>query len=148
MSRPVLHYFLPGDPRTKKNHMTIAGTGPLCPVCRKPRDQHIRQGHAHDAWAEAALRHIHPIPAEPIDYPVHIMVMSYMATRRRVDGLNLLAAVDDLLVHAGVLQDDNAHIVISHDGSRVCYDRENPRTEIYITEAEDAQKNDQKRHQK
>ena len=58
-----------------------------------------------------------------------------MATRRRVDGLNLEEAVDDLLVEAGILADDNSRIVISHDGSRVLYDKDNPRTEITISTA-------------
>ena len=60
-----------------------------------------------------------------------------MQTRRRVDSLNLQAAADDLLVSAGVLKDDNANIVKSHDGTRVLYDKENPRTEIYIYDYEE-----------
>ena len=55
-----------------------------------------------------------------------------MPTRRRVDLVNLLEATDDVLVHYGVLEDDNSNIIVSHDGSRVFYDKENPRTEIYI----------------
>jgi Holliday junction resolvase RusA-like endonuclease len=57
-----------------------------------------------------------------------------MATRRKVDLVGLLQAVDDVLVHYGVIRDDNSRIVASHDGSRVLYDRERPRTEIEITE--------------
>ena len=56
-----------------------------------------------------------------------------MATRRRVDLANLLEAADDVLVHAGVIADDHSGIVVSHDGSRVLYDKEKPRTEIEIT---------------
>ena len=39
----------------------------------------------------------------------------------------------DILVDAGILEDDNSNIVAGHDGSRVLYDKENPRTEILIT---------------
>ena len=56
-----------------------------------------------------------------------------MKTRRIVDGLNLLATIDDLLVSAGILADDNSRIVAGHDGSRVLYDPINPRVEITIT---------------
>ena len=56
-----------------------------------------------------------------------------MPTRRRVDLNNLLEAATDLLVSAGVLKDDHCGIVVSHDGSRVLYDKDNPRTEITIT---------------
>lgn len=33
----------------------------------------------------------------------------------------------------GVIKDDNSRIVAGHDGSRVLYDKENPRVEITIT---------------
>jgi hypothetical protein len=59
-----------------------------------------------------------------------------MPTHRKCDLTNMLEAVDDILVGASVLQDDNFTIVQSHDGSRVMYDKEHPRTEVYIAEAE------------
>ena len=60
-----------------------------------------------------------------------------MPTMHRVDLGNLHAATDDILVKSGVLQDDNSNIVAGHDGSRVLYDKENPRVEIEITEMEE-----------
>lgn len=71
----------------------------------------------------------------PIICPVNIKCLFYMPTRRRVDLTNLLEAVDDIMVKAGLLADDCYTIVESHDGSRVFVDKENPRTEIEITEA-------------
>lgn len=55
-----------------------------------------------------------------------------MPTKRRVDLTNLLEAIDDVLVKYGVLKDDNSEIITSHDGSRVLYDKDNPRTEVVI----------------
>lgn len=72
-----------------------------------------------------------------IDYPVNIKMLFYMETRRRVDLSNLLEAADDVLVDAGVIADDNSGIVAAHDGSRVLYDKEHPRTEVTITRLED-----------
>lgn len=69
-----------------------------------------------------------------LDSPVNVRCLYYMPTRRRVDLCNLLEATCDLLVHHGVLADDNSAIVAGHDGSRVLYDKEYPRTEIYIEE--------------
>ena len=46
--------------------------------------------------------------------------------------MNLLEAVDDILVKYGVLKDDNFKIIKSHDGSTVEVDRKRPRTEIEI----------------
>ena len=71
-----------------------------------------------------------------IDYPINLQCVYYMPTKRRVDLNNLLEATTDMLVHYNFLEDDNSKIVYSHDGSRVKYDKENPRTEIYIKRIE------------
>jgi Holliday junction resolvase RusA-like endonuclease len=57
-----------------------------------------------------------------------------MPTQRRVDLANLIEALQDILVAAHVLADDNCKIVVSTDGSRVFYDKSNPRTEVEIRE--------------
>lgn len=69
-----------------------------------------------------------------IDYPVNVKAVYYMPTRGRVDLTNLHEALHDVLVHYGVLADDNSSIVASTDGSRVEYDKDRPRTEVWITE--------------
>lgn len=71
-----------------------------------------------------------------ISAPVNVKCLFYMPTRRKCDLTNLLEAVDDVMVKAGLLADDNFTVIESHDGSRVFYDKENPRTEVYITAAE------------
>lgn len=63
---------------------------------------------------------------------LHIVYRLYMQTRRRVDDLNLYASLDDLLVTSGIIKDDCINIIRCRDGSRVLYDKENPRAEIYI----------------
>lgn len=68
-----------------------------------------------------------------IDYAVNIAYLFYMPTRRRVDLGNLINAADDVLVKYGVVKDDNSKIIKTHNGSLVLYDKERPRTEIYIT---------------
>lgn len=49
-----------------------------------------------------------------------------------MDDLNLFASLDDLLVKEKIIQDDNRNIIRCRDGSRVYYDKQNPRAEIYI----------------
>ncbi len=73
-------------------------------------------------------------PKQTIDQPVNVQAVYYMPTRHRVDITNLLSATHDLLVDAGVLEDDNSKIVVGVDGSRVLYDKFNPRVEITIEE--------------
>ena len=77
------------------------------------------------------------LPKLDIDYPVNIKCIFYMQTRRKVDLTNLLSAIDDVLVKYGVVTDDNRNIIYAHDGSRVLYDKGNPRTEVEITKISD-----------
>lgn len=72
------------------------------------------------------------MPKVNIDEPVNVRCLFYMPTRRKCDLTNMLESVDDVMVYYGVLEDDNSNIVVGHDGSRVLYDKFNPRTEVYI----------------
>lgn len=128
----LAQYVIPLDPRTKKNHMTIAGTGPKCPKCGKRKRQFVRQGAAHSKYAFESAQYLNPRPKIPIEQEVHIVYRLYMQTRRRVDDLNLFASLDDILVHEKILKDDSIKYIRSRDGSRVMYDKERPRAEIYI----------------
>ena len=86
-------------------------------------------------YEKAALYQLMPVrPHTAVDYPVNVKCVYYMPTNRRVDLTNLLAATMDILVDAHVLADDNAKIVVGHDGSRVMYKADKPRTEIEIKE--------------
>lgn len=128
----LAQYVIPLDPRTKKNHMTIAGTGPKCPKCGKRKKQFVRQGAAHSKYAFESAQFLNPRPKAPIEGEVHIIYILYMQTRRRVDDLNLYASLDDILVHEKILKDDCIKYIRCRDGSRVLYDKEHPRAEIYI----------------
>lgn len=137
----TITFCIEGDPRTKKNSLMIAGTGKRCPVCHKPTKQWVKQSPQHDEWAKSAIAQLQAQlytregrkTVFPITEPVNIKAVFYMGTHRKVDLLNLLAAVDDALVSAGVIEDDNFTIVAKHDGSYVDYDKEHPRIEIEIT---------------
>lgn len=68
-----------------------------------------------------------------ITYPVNIKCLFFMSTKRRVDLVNLLNAIDDAMTKSGLILDDNRDIIAGHDGSRVLYDKYEPRIEIHIT---------------
>ncbi|HIS83974.1 MAG TPA: RusA family crossover junction endodeoxyribonuclease [Candidatus Faecivicinus avistercoris] len=120
-----LRIWIPGDPRTKKNSQQI----------RRRGDRHwIAPSDAYRQYAADCVLQIPSIARLHIDKPVNVQCVYHMATRRKVDLVNLLEATLDILVEAGVLADDNSRIVASHDGSRVQYDRERPGVEIIITE--------------
>lgn len=127
------HYTIPLPPVTKKNSSQIIFTGAKCPVCKRGRLARLLPSKKYREYEEAALWCLQR--KESITTPVNVQCLFYMPTLRRVDLVNLLEAACDALVAAGVLADDNSGIVVSHDGSRVLLDRDRPRTEIYITEA-------------
>ena len=111
-----------GPPRTKKNSAQLIGGG-LHPrmIPSKPYREYER-----DAISQLPMM-------QPIESPVNVQCVYYMPTRRRVDLTNLNSSIADILVRGGVLADDNRDIIASMDGSRVMYDKGNPRVEIEIT---------------
>lgn len=120
-----LKFTIRGDPRTKKNSQRIIIAG---------RRRIIKPSAQYEAYAEAAAWQL-PRLKEPISEPVNIRCVYYMATRRKVDLVNLMESTLDILVAGRVIADDNSNIAVSHDGSRVEYDKSNPRAEITITPA-------------
>lgn len=121
----MIQITIPGNPITKKNSQRIIRLGNGRTL--------IKPSEKFEEYQEAAGWYIHQ-KLFLIDTPVNVKCLYYMKTRRRVDLVNLLEATCDILVHYGVLADDNSNIVASHDGSRVEYDKENPRVEIEISE--------------
>jgi Holliday junction resolvase RusA-like endonuclease len=111
-------------PITKKNHQQIIfnrNTGQRMVIPSKQYKQY-----EHDcAWF---------MPPNKAEGKLNVKALFYMPTRRRVDLTNLLEALNDILVKYGVIEDDNANVVVSVDGSRVLYDKEHARTEVEITE--------------
>lgn len=118
-----------GEPRSKKNSCQIVNIG------GKPRliqSKNYRDYEKDACWQISEL-HI----TDHIDYRINIKYTFYRSSKRRVDLSNLIAAADDILVKAGVIEDDNWKIVCGHDGSRIRFDAIAPRTEIEITEMHD-----------
>lgn len=128
----IASYVIPLDPRTKKNSHRIAGCGARCPVCGKYKKQFVRNGSATTGYAFEAARFLNPKPPKPITGPVHLVYRLFTGTWHRKDDLNLYEALDDILVHEGILRDDDRKTIRCRDGSRVLYDKQNPRSEIYI----------------
>lgn len=120
---------LTGTPRTKKNSQRIIRIG---------RGSRILPSEAYlDYAGECAVQLVAQRAVNAgIDYPVNVACVYYMPTRRKVDLVNLLEATCDILKDNFVVIDDNASIIAGHDGSRVMYDKLNPRVEIEITRIE------------
>lgn len=118
-----MRIVIPIPPRTKKNSqqiITVKGR-PLIIPSKVYKDYEKQCG-------------AYLVNVEPFLSPCNVKCLYYMPTHRRVDLVNLEEATLDILVRYGVLMDDNANVVVSMDGSRVLYDKDNARTEIEITE--------------
>ena len=123
----MLEFTIELQPITKKNHQTIKYN----PLKKKP---YIGNSPQYMQYAKAAGAFIAPVPDKPIKTAVNVQCTFYMKDKKRTDLVNLLQAVDDILVKYHVLADDNYTIVARHDGSQCRLDRKHPRTEIVITE--------------
>lgn len=119
-----MKFTIPLTPISKKNSQQIAinrATGKPFIMPSKKYKEYEQMA----AWYIPRNKHINK--------PVNVKCLFYMPTRRRCDLTNMLEAIDDVMVKCGLLADDNFTVIEAHDGSRVLYDKENPRTEVEIT---------------
>lgn len=131
-NKQVLKFTIKGDPVTKKNHSHIFKTkGANSRYFIAPSKQY--RGYSGEFKAQCIEQKVFN---KHLNATYNIKCSYYMHSRRKVDLTNLLSSTMDCLVEAGVIEDDNCKIVVSNDGSRVYYDKDNPRTEIEITEVE------------
>lgn len=121
-----MNLTLLGNPVTKKNSQRIFKT--------KSGRPFVKPSEAFERYQEAAGVFIPPAVRKGLRGPVNVKCVYFMQTRRKVDLVNLLEATLDVLVHYGVIADDNCSVVASVDGSLVKYDKERPRVEIEIEE--------------
>lgn len=122
----MIHFTIPLAPVSKKNSQQIL----LNHSSGKPFIMPSKQYKEYEESAGWFVpRNVY------INYPVNVKCLFYMPTRRKCDLSNMLESLDDVLVKYGLLEDDNYTIIESHDGSRVLYDKEDPRTEVYITKS-------------
>ena len=120
-----ISFVTPFAPVTKKNHGRIVMCG------KYPK---LLPSEAYERYAKAVVPFLKTNfgTCSTIDYPVNLKCVFYLDKRRKGDLVGYLQAIQDVLVEAGILADDNRNIVASVDGSAVLYDKDNPRTEITI----------------
>ena len=126
----MIKFSIPVAPKTKKNGMQIIqikGRNILIP------SKQYRQ------FEKDCLPYLYRVKdtVGVINYPVNVQCIFFTETKRKIDLPNLLNAVDDAMVKAGLIVDDNRDIIAGHDLSRVYHDKYSPRIEIKITEMSD-----------
>lgn len=120
-----MHLILYGRPITKKNSSRIVKCGNY---------HKLLPSKAYEKYEKECLLQITGKYKLKLDDKYNLKCLYYMPTRHRVDLVNLLEATCDILVAGHVIADDNSKIIVSHDGSRVLYDKVNPRAEIFLEE--------------
>lgn len=130
-----LQFTIPTEPRTKKNHQQIKYN-------KRTGKRFISTSSEYKSYVAETSFILNQIKVKnnlknPITGPVNVKAIYYIASRRIVDISNLHECLHDVLVHSGILLDDSCRVIIGTDGSRVRYDKKNPRTEVVIEKLED-----------
>lgn len=117
---------IPTAPRTKKNHGQL--------VTLKTGRQMMLPSKAYVAFEKEVVKFIkeHFPNFEPINEPINFKCLFYKDRDYKADLTGYLQAIQDALVKAKFLADDNHKIIVSTDGSRVLLDRECPRVVVVI----------------
>lgn len=129
----MIQFTIPLIPISKKNHQQIL-------INKRTNKPFISPSKQYRDYERDAMWFIPK--GKQIDYPCNVKCLFYMPTHRKCDLTNMLEAIDDVMVKAELLKDDNYSIIAAHDGSRVLYDKTNPRTEVYIERVSDEQSDD------
>ena len=144
----TIDIIIPVEARTKKNNPRILwkkadkpfqikfGKWVACEIGYRPM---IIPSEGNEEFETAVIPYFKEVLKTTgiINYPINIKALYYRSSKRRVDLSNLHEALHDAMVKSGLILDDNRDIIAAHDGSRVYYDKFNPRIEITITELKD-----------
>jgi Holliday junction resolvase RusA-like endonuclease len=122
-----IKFVIPINPTTKKNSTRIV-------INKRTGKYMVIPSEKYKKYEEQCIAFV---PHLGIDYSVNIKAVYYRGTKHKVDLCNLHECLLDVLVKYGCIADDNSHIVVSMDGSRVFYDKDNPRTEVWIERIEE-----------
>ena len=110
-------FIIDGRPMSKKrNWIPLCGGGrPRILLSKKYREW--EKGVVDQLWVQRMQYQASMIgPWEPIDYPVQVTFIFYIARKGKYDLSNLYQGIEDALVTAQILEDDS--LIESHDGSR------------------------------
>lgn len=123
----TLQFTIPLQPITKKNNGRIIKNKETGNCGFIPSEQYKRY--------EKDCKYF--IPAHYIKDPINVKAIFYMKTKGLVDLTNLNESLHDIMQEYNCIVDDDCKIIISTDGSRVMYDKDNPRTEVTIERIDD-----------
>lgn len=122
-----MNFTIPIAPRTKKNHSQL--------VTLKTGRQVLLPSKQYKQFEKEIIKwvNLNYPNIEPISDKVNMCCKFYKDKDSKADLVGYLQAIQDALVKAGMLEDDNHRIIATTDGSEILLDRNNPRIEVTIT---------------
>lgn len=130
----VFKYIMYGDPASKKNSKQIIYN----PKTKKPM---IVSSKKYNRWHKEVKKQMKEddVPKLQLSGIMNARILSYRMNKRGGVGdvNNFTQGSLDILTEWGVIVDDNRDIIYSVDGSRIFFDKENPRTEIELSLTEE-----------
>lgn len=126
----VFRYVIYGDPASKKNSKRII-------VNKRTGKPMIISSKKYNKWHKGAEAQFKKdgVKKWNFDTPLNAKMIIYRANKRGGVGdlNNFTQGPLDVLTERGIIKDDNRNIVYSTDGSRLFFDKENPRVEIELS---------------
>ena len=121
-----IKFTIPVKPRTKKNHGQIIHT--------KSGRHILLPSPSYKEFEKEVIKYVTAEfgNIEPIDFKCNLKCKFYKDRNYSSDLVGYLQAIQDALVKAGILKDDNTNIVTTVNGSEVHHYKENPRIEVEI----------------
>lgn len=121
-----IKFTIPVKCRTKKNHGQIIHT--------KTGKHTILPSPQYKEFEKEVIKYVTAEfgNIEPIDFKCNLKCIFYKDINYKSDLVGYLQAIQDALVKAGLLKDDNTNIVTTVNGSEVRHDKDNPRIEVEI----------------
>lgn len=128
-----------GKPAVLKNSRKVVMLGARCPTCKRGMKTASVPSTSAERWLKAARKQLPPQwpfnEAIPKRIRVSAKIVTYAHDRRARDLDNTYGCPQDAIQpHGdwwGIIEDDCQ--IASHDGSRLRYDKDNPRVEITLT---------------
>ena len=129
-----------GQPAVKKNNQKVSFRG---------RRSHKYNTAAYNRWLKSANSQVElamdmfQILAcrewKTIDFPFNLRARFFVRTFGTVDLSALYEGIQDVMKDKKMILDDNAWLLVSHDGSGVAKDAYNPRIELLLTRTDHAE---------
>lgn len=128
-----IDFTIYGKPVVKKNNQKVSVYNKRPVKYNTPAYMHW-ENFAYSQLADVvkAYERMTGLKWKTIDFTVNMRARFFVPTFGVVDLSALYEGIQDCMKKAGIIEDDNAWLIISHDGSGVSKDADNPRMEISL----------------